>query len=98
MSCPPTVTVAELLDRETHWRFLHEVVRNARLSCCCTQEHFARRIGISQRHLRRIETGMAYGGASGFRIRTGQTLELLNKLCFELGLEYDDLLQRGEAA
>jgi DNA-binding Xre family transcriptional regulator len=98
MMTPPhssAVSLPDLLDRRVHWRLRHEVIQHTRMACRCTQAHLASRLGISVRHLRRIETGSAYGRASGFRIRTPSNLDLLDRLCFELGLEYGDLLEAG---
>jgi transcriptional regulator with XRE-family HTH domain len=91
-SLDASITKNELLDRHRVWRFDHEAVRNARLSCRCTQSRLANRLGISVRHLRRIETGVTYGASDGLRIRTGETLHLIDRLCYELGLEYDEIL------
>jgi transcriptional regulator with XRE-family HTH domain len=93
MPQPTPITMNQLLDRQRIWTFDPDSVRSARLSCRCTQTRLATRLGISVRHLRRIETGLTWGGPDGFRIRTGYTLQLFDRLCFELGLEYDELLR-----
>jgi transcriptional regulator with XRE-family HTH domain len=92
MTPSPMISKSELLDRRRIWRFDHEAVRNARISCRCTQSRLADRLGISVRHLRRIETGVTYGAPEGLRIRTGETLHIIDAICFELGLEYEDVL------
>jgi transcriptional regulator with XRE-family HTH domain len=93
----PSVSLHDLLDRRVRWTLRNDVVRQTRIACRCTQAHLASKLAISVRHLRRIESGVAYGGSSGFRIRTPETLDLLDRLCFELGLEYADLLESFDA-
>lgn len=77
-------------------RFLHEALLRARLELGLTQDELASSVGVDVRTYRRYESGEVNEG--GFSVRQPARRRLLARLCAELGLAQDELVQREDAS
>ncbi len=63
-----------------------KIIKNYRRKACMTQFEFAERIGISEKHLSKIETGKNFPALDNFL----KMVELLNIPLYEFGLNINE--------